>query len=103
MSENTENTEQVEIRFDGPSHAVPKQAGRELFAAELRKHPGEWALLGRVGTMGSGGTLAWQIRGARETMTAFAPAGAYEAEAKTLLGEHRVYVRYVGGVEEQAA
>lgn len=103
MSEITEETQAPEIRFDGPAMPVPKQAGREEFAAELRKHPGEWALLGKVGTMGSGGTLAWQIRGARETMTAFAPAGAYEAEAKTLLGEHRVYVRYVGSAEEQAA
>ena len=41
--------------------------------------------------------MAWQIRHGHPNLPEFAPAGAFEAEARTLLGgEHRVYVKYVG-------
>jgi beta-lactamase class D len=85
-----------EIRFDGPAPAIPRKAERIEFVEELKKTPNMWALLGKTGTMGSGTSLAWMIRHAHKSMTEFGPAGAFETEARTLLGEHRVYVRYVG-------
>lgn len=85
-----------EIRFDGPAPAIPRKAERAEFAEKLKETPDQWALLGKVGTMGSGTSLAWMIRNAHKSMGEFSPAGSFEAEARTLLSEHRIYVKYVG-------
>lgn len=85
------------VRFDDPGPRYLIWApDRENFARELRDHPGRWALLGvHPGTSGSARTEAWSIRNAR-SRPEFSPAGAYEAEVQTMLGERRIYVRYVG-------
>lgn len=63
-------------------------------AAQLRQQPGQWAVVGIYRTSRSSGSLAYQIR--KGSLPAYAPAGAFEARACTVDGEHRVYVRFVG-------
>lgn len=86
----------ITIRFEAPAPLVLRRSESLLeFAAALRERPAEWALFGRYATAGTARQGAYEIRrGMRE---AFRPAGAFEAESRTLCGEHRVYVRYVGG------
>jgi hypothetical protein len=88
---------EIELRLDPPAPPFPKQRERTILAEALRELPGEFILLGKLGTGGSARTMAWQIRHGHPNLPEFAPAGSYEAEARTLLdGEHRVYVKYVG-------
>lgn len=82
------------IRFDPPAHPMPHSSATKAYADRLREQPGEWALLGHRETAGSARTYAWGIR--RGVMSAFTPCGAYEAEMRTMFGEHRVYARFVG-------
>ncbi|WP_063735581.1 hypothetical protein [Streptomyces sp. RTd22] len=87
------------IRFDSPAPPVPRlPRSRAAFAAALRERSGEWALLGQHHTAGCARQDAYEIRRAlRPANAAFGPAGEFEAEARTLGGEYRVYVRHVGG------
>lgn len=87
------------VRFDAPAPDILRRPeSRAVFAAALKDRPGEWALFGKCLTQSTASTYAWEIRNARSMgMAPFAPAGAFEAESRTLFGEHRVYVRYVGG------
>lgn len=96
------NTERLKapalLRFDEPAPSVPRtQENREQAADALRTRPGVWALLGQVSSSGAARQYAYEIRRALHTCNAcFAPDGAFETEARTLQGEHRVYARYVG-------
>ncbi|MFK0069731.1 hypothetical protein [Streptomyces sp. NPDC091046] len=63
-------------------------------AAELRARPGEWAHVTTAGSAESAASLATAIRSAR--LTAYAPAGSFEAHARTVDDQPRVYVRFVG-------
>ncbi|RAJ70207.1 hypothetical protein K378_01372 [Streptomyces sp. Amel2xB2] len=88
----------VDTRFDAPAPDVLRTAkSRAAFADALRGRPGEWALLGQQTTRGTAGQDAYEIRRGLRPANAGFTAGEFEAEAKTLFGEHRVYVRYVGG------
>jgi hypothetical protein len=86
----------IEVRFEFPAPGLPlAPETRDAFVAALRARPGVWALMGQHRSAGSARQLAYSIRRA-DQIRAFRPAGAFEADAKTVLGEHRVYVRYVG-------
>lgn len=89
----------VEVRFEPDSPMIPRTVkDRAAYADSLRTRPGVWALLGTHGTAGSARQGAYEIRVAAGPRNApFTPAGSFEAEARTMLGEYRVYVRYVGG------
>ncbi len=82
------------VRFDAPSDPLPGVKVLERFAEDLRANMGEWALLGAAHSMGSAGQCAYMIRHGRQA--GFSPAGSFEAESKTIFGEHRVYARFVG-------
>lgn len=90
----------IAVRFEEPAHEPPRRLeSRWLFADALRARPCEWALLGKYVTGGTAGQAAYEVRHALDPKDQpFAPAGSFEAEARTLMGEHRVYVRFVGGV-----
>ncbi|GAU66688.1 hypothetical protein SSP35_03_03360 [Streptomyces sp. NBRC 110611] len=64
-------------------------------ARQLRERPGEWAVVRRTETSDQAGAAAQAIRDGR--LRAYRPTGAFEATARTVVGEHRVYARYVGG------
>lgn len=82
------------VRFDEPAHdALRTSDALAAFTAALRSRPGQWALLGRYRTPGVMRQTAYEIRHGH--VKAFSEGG-FEAEAHSMLGEYRVYVRYVG-------
>ena len=83
------------IRFEEPA-PLPLRRTESLtaFASALRGRPGAWALLGQYVSSNTARQTAYEIR--RSLKPEFA-GGGFEAEARTLFGEHRVYVRYAGG------
>jgi len=89
----------IAIRFEEPAHEPPRRVeSRQVFADLLRSRPGEWALLGKYATAGTARQAAYEVRNALDPKDQpFAPAGSFEAQSRTMLGEYRVYVRYVGG------
>ena len=89
----------ISVRFEEPAHEPFRRVeSRELFADVLRARPGEWALLGKYATAGTMRQAAYEVRHALDPKDQpFAPAGSFEAIARSMFGEHRVYVRFVGG------
>jgi hypothetical protein len=74
---------------------APRPRARHRPAADaLRARPGEWAHVTTHSTAQSSASLAYAIRAGK--YAAYTPAGHFEARARTVDGEHRVYVRYVG-------
>lgn len=86
----------ISVHFDADPTPLPPRTDetRAAFAAALRERPGVSAIWGRQATSGSARQEAYVIRKGR--MRPFQPAGAFDAAARTLFGEHRIYVRYVG-------
>jgi hypothetical protein len=88
------------LKFEGPpptAHGTSK--GHHADAArELRERPEEWAIVGVYAHSGSAGAVALQVR--KGSIAAYEPAGAFEAKARTVNGEARVYARYVGDPDE---
>lgn len=66
--------------------------GHELIAVQLRRKPGEWALIYEVR---SAPALVTEINAG--VLQAYRPAGAYEATSRLIDGIFRVYARFVGG------
>ncbi|MFI6248975.1 hypothetical protein [Streptomyces sp. NPDC051016] len=92
----------IEIAFELPSRRLPLPLKeRDAFAAALRQHPDEWALMGHHWSSGSARQAAYAIR--KGQTPCFAPSGTFEADAKTVIGEHRVYVRYLSHRAEGAS
>lgn len=93
------STSTITVRFEAAAHEPFRRVEtRQAFADALRSRPGEWALLGKYSTPGTMRQEAYQVRQAIDPKDQpFAPAGAFEAQARAMCGEYRVYVRYVGG------
>jgi hypothetical protein len=90
------------IRFERPAPKAPRSTESiTAFAEKLRSRPGEWALFGALETASYARQRAYEIRRALQggSTRYFGPAGAFEAESRTMLGQHRVYVRYVGAAK----
>lgn len=89
----------ITIRFEPAAHEPFRRLEtRQAFADALRARPGEWALLGKYSTPNTMRQEAYAVRNALDPKDQpFAPAGAFEAEARSMCGEYRVYVRYAGG------
>ncbi|MFF9205103.1 hypothetical protein ACF1AE_25445 [Streptomyces sp. NPDC014986] len=84
----------MKIRFEEPAHhALRADQSIADFVAALRARPGQWALFGQYGTPGTMRQAAYEIR--HGFAKGFA-AAQFEAESRSMLGEYRVYVRYVG-------
>lgn len=64
-------------------------------AEQLREHPGRWALVCDGERWNYAGGVAGQIINGR--ITAFRPAGHFEATTRSTIGDFQVYARYVGG------
>ncbi len=85
------------IRFEEPpprKHRSLKKTKHEIIADKLKNHPGEWALIGTLGTVSSMNTTAHAIRYGK--LPAYAPTGSFEAVGRTVNGKHRVWARYIG-------
>lgn len=84
------------LRFEKPAQHMPHNADTRAEIAEaLKQTPGTWALIGARAVAGSARQDAYSVRRGVAGWSMFGPG--YEAEARTLFGEHRVYVRYTGG------
>jgi hypothetical protein len=79
----------------GRSQREGAERHREL-AQQLKDNPGEWAHVATKRTAHLAGSHAYDIRNAN--LAAYRPAGSFEAVARTVDAEHRVYARYVGEV-----
>jgi hypothetical protein len=91
----------MSLRFEPPTPEVPReQEDLQEAAEELRANPGHWALLGKVSgkKTRAARTYAWSIRHDRDGLPGRAfdgDAHRYEVEARTVIGEQRVYIRYI--------
>ena len=86
-----------EIRFEelpalrrGPATAGTKWA---RIAEQLRSRPGDWAHVLTANSVQGSGSMAYYLR--RGGPKAW-PRGAFEAVARKVDGEYRVYARYIG-------
>lgn len=90
------------LRFEAPPLASRTPRGRaveEDVVPQLRKHPGQWAIIHCANTRAAAYAMAHQIR--HGVLASYRPAGAFEALGRTVDGEYRVYARFVGtGGEE---
>jgi hypothetical protein len=90
-----------ELRFEEPP--APRHGGRysQVEAAQkLRERPGEWAVATVCTTSDSSSSMARAIRVG--TRRAWQPAGDFEAVARKVDGEYRVYARYVPDPERSS-
>lgn len=100
-----------DIEFEDPPPRYRPGAGRPARylpeAAELRKKPGQWAVLCVQPSQNKASCMAHQIR--TGGLVAFEPAGAFQAMARTVdvrhadgsrAKERRVYARYIGNADE---
>lgn len=85
-----------ELKFEPPPAKERKASwGRHyLIAHRLRARPKEWAVVGTYNGAESARATVRHIRKGR--LESYRPAGSFEAEARTVDGEARVYARYVG-------
>jgi hypothetical protein len=104
-SEPYQATATTGLVWQTPPAAETHRSGSNQYqaeAAELRAHPGEWAVLKEFTGDGSGArSSAWRLasRVKKAEIPAFAPAGTFEAVTRTN-GHAKVFVRFVG---DQAA
>lgn len=79
---------------DPPRRGLGESHNWSGIDADLKLRPEQWALAVVCRNPSTAGQTARHIRdGGYQPMT---PAGAFEATARTIDGEHRVYARYVG-------
>lgn len=79
-----------------PQRRTRKGVGKHAaIAAQLKARPGEWACIDSFATTNAAASMAWTIRRG-DRLPAYSPKGSFEAVARTVDGEHRLYVRYVG-------
>ncbi|MFC8945943.1 hypothetical protein [Streptomyces rochei] len=93
------------VTFEALPTSSSARGAHQAIATQLRARPGQWAHVLTPPASGTATSMAYVIRAAK--LTAYAPAGTFEAHARTVNGEHRVYARYVGdqapSPEEQLA
>lgn len=90
----------MSLTFEDPPETTRK-AGRKGMhkeaAEELRSRPGEWAIVSAYATGTSAAAMARHIMSG--AVSAYKPAGSFQATARTVGGEARVYARFVGESE----
>ena len=77
-----------------PSRQFAPRTDHVAVAAELKAHPGQWAIISRHRTAAAAATAAGRIKCGFPA--AYKPAGAFDAVARTVNGEHRMYAMYRG-------
>ena len=87
----------TDLVFEEPPPAARGARHRSAhtgYAAQMREHPGQWARIVVANSRAAADSLAYQVKTGR--LRAYLPSGSYEAVARTINGEHRVYARYIG-------
>ncbi|AGP56839.1 hypothetical protein [Streptomyces rapamycinicus] len=85
----------MSVDFIGPPPTGKSE--HNYIAEELRARPDEWAVVQRKATTTRAASAAQAIRSGK--LRAYAPPGSFEAKSRTVGGEHRVYARYLGGLQ----
>lgn len=90
-----------EVAFEDPparstrrSNGNPGLVWHEI-ASELVRRPGEWARVAVLDDALVAGQYACRVR--RGAIEALAPFGEFDAVSRTVMGERRLYVRFLGG------
>lgn len=88
------------LRWEDPpscrrTGAASPRVNWPLIAAALRANPNQWAIVCVAAERASAARTANRIKVGR--IQSLYPVGAYEAKARTVGGECRVYARYIGG------
>ncbi|MFE0101193.1 hypothetical protein [Streptomyces sp. NPDC059009] len=86
----------MSLRFEEPPPRTWRQGrvDHRAAAAALRKRPGEWAMVGTYASANAACGAAHRIK--TGTYRAYVPTGTFEATTRTVDGEARLYVRYMG-------
>ncbi len=80
----------VTVQWKDPGTGWSKRFDWDAIAAELRAHPGEWALVGTSAASHAVGVKTGKVKALR-------PVGAFDAcTRKNADGGRDLYVRYVG-------
>ncbi|MFF9268597.1 hypothetical protein [Streptomyces rochei] len=83
-----------EFRFEEPpAPRYGRPSSHTEAAAKLRENPGKWGMVTICSTSGSSSSSARAIR--KGVTKTWQPAGDFEAVARKVDGEHRVYARYM--------
>jgi hypothetical protein len=72
---------------------MPSDTSRDI-ANQLKERPGDWAHIRSSATSRRAASLAHHIR--TGTSHAFRPKGAFDAKARLVDGQFRVYACYIG-------
>jgi hypothetical protein len=83
------------LRWEDPPATARQSRNPDRYAgeaAELKAHPGKWAVLTNAKTRSAAYSIKRGVEHA--TYPAFAPAGAFEAKTVTASDVTSVYVRY---------
>lgn len=94
----------TELHFEEPPEAphplVRTGQGKHWDAAkQLRERPGEYAMVAAYNSRSAAASTAYMVR--QGLFNAYAPRGAFHAVSRTVEGEFRVYVKYVGEQEQE--
>jgi hypothetical protein len=90
-----------DFRFEEPPAPHQKPRGSQMEAAQkLREKPGEWGMITDCRNSGSSSSMARAIR--KGTRKAWEPAGDFEAVARKVDGQYRVYARYMPDPDRSA-
>lgn len=82
--------------IDHPAPPLPRtKPERRAVAATLRANPGAWYLIGAYHNAACARTFSYAIRRGGGGWPMF--GAGFEAQTHSMLGEHRIYARWVGG------
>lgn len=73
----------------------PVRTNHFHIAATLRQNPGRWARIDK--SYRNAGARNIVCRANNGELSAYAPAGDYEATSRCVEGQYWVYIRYLGG------
>ncbi|MEV8636429.1 hypothetical protein AB0395_32730 [Streptosporangium sp. NPDC051023] len=90
----------LELRWEAPppvlrTYTLGPKVDWAGVAAGLKRRRREWAIVTTCPDQALASQTAWRIR--QGVIGTLAMHGEFEAAARTVGGEHRVYARYMGG------
>jgi hypothetical protein len=84
----------TELKFEDPPPPKRAPRGFEEIAQKLKDSPGKWAVIAVYPDRSGAGSQ--RMRVTRGLTRPWQPAGDFEATARAIDGEYRLYARYMG-------
>lgn len=91
----------MSVRWEDPPRRGGEGVDWAVVGAELKTRPGEWAHVATYQSSNAAAVVTYQIN-SRIKHPRLLALGAFEAKARTVDGDHRVYARYVGEAGERS-